>query len=68
MRQDNGQNEWYDLWVSRGYGKSSAVPQQHHTDSSGSAKLVFGQRRRRSLGTEGRIAFENLAKGTLRYR
>ena len=37
-------------------GKSSAVPQQHSTDSSASAKLVVGQRRRRSLGTEGRKA------------
>ena len=44
------------LWVSRSQGKSSAVPQQHSTDFSASAKLVVGQRRRRSLGTEGRKA------------
>ena len=43
-------------WVSRSQGKSSAVSQQHSTDSSASAKLVVGQRRRRSLGTEGRKA------------
>ena len=30
-------------------GKSSAVSQQHSTDSSASAKLVVGPRRRRSL-------------------
>ena len=55
-RQEGGRNEWYDLGVSRSQGKSSAVPQQHSTDSSASAKFVVGQRRRRSLGTEGRKA------------
>ena len=59
-------------WVSRSQGKSSAVSLQHSADSSASEKLVVGQRRRRSLGTEGRkakakIAFENLAKSMLRY-
>ena len=37
-------------------GKSSTVLQQHSTDSSASAKLVVGQRRRRPLGSEGRKA------------
>ena len=60
-------------WVLRSQGKRSAVSQQHSADSSASAKLVVGQRRRISLGTEGRkakakdCAFENLAKGMLRY-
>ena len=45
-------------WVSRSQGKSSAVPQQHFTDSSASAALVVGQRRRRSLGSDGRKAKE----------
>ena len=50
-------------WVSRSQGKSSAVSQHHSTDSSASAKLVVGQRRRRSLGTDGRKAN---AKGCFR--
>ena len=44
------------------------MPQQHSTDSSASAKFVVGQRRRRSLGSDGRKAkAENLAKDMLRY-
>ena len=31
-------------WVSRSQGQSSAVPQQHSTDSSASAKLVVGRK------------------------
>ena len=40
----------------KGPGKSSTVLQQHSTDSSASAKLVVGKRRRRPLGSEGRKA------------
>ena len=55
-RQESWRNEWYDLGVSRSQGRSSAVSQQHSADSSASAKLVVGQRRRSSLGTDGRKA------------
>ena len=73
-RQENGQNEWYDLEYQG--DKAKALPCPDSTlqtpllqQSSSSAKeeeeedhrVVMGDRRRR------RIAFENLDKGMLRY-
>ena len=59
-------------WVSRSQGKSSAVPQQHSTNSSASPKLV-GRPEKKIIGKvmeerrRRRIAFENSAKEMLRY-
>ena len=55
-RQENGQNEWYDLEYQGAKAEAPPCPKQHPADSPAKAKLVVGLRRRRSLGSDGRQA------------
>ena len=55
-RQESGRNEWYDFGNQEGRAKVPPCPQQHSTDSSAPAKLVVGQRRRKSMDIVGKKA------------
>ena len=51
-RQENGRNEWYDLGIKEPRQKLRRAPTALYRLSA-SAKLVVGQRRRISLGSDG---------------